>query len=181
MVRTRVGYAGGRTQDPTYHNLGGHSETIQIDYDPTQISYDELLDLFWRTHIPTNRPWSTQYAAAVFYHDEAQKQLAEDSRQRWQAELGQEIYTEIRPYSGFYLAEDYHQKYQLHQMPELMAEYQVIYPRIDDLIASTAVARVNGYAAGYGSLETLQSHLDQLGLSPEGEQILLDWVRSWRR
>ena len=56
MVRTRVGYAGGTTENPTYRNIGDQNETIQIEYDPTQISYEELLDMFWRSHVPEYRP-----------------------------------------------------------------------------------------------------------------------------
>ncbi len=67
MVRTRVGYAGGTKRNPTYYNLGDHTETIQIDYDPTYVSYRELLDIFWESHDPAARPWSRQYMAVVFY------------------------------------------------------------------------------------------------------------------
>jgi peptide-methionine (S)-S-oxide reductase len=63
-------------ENPTYHSLGDHSETIQIEYDPEQISYEELLDIFWSAHNPTARPWSRQYASFVFYHDETQRELA---------------------------------------------------------------------------------------------------------
>ena len=68
MIRTRVGYAGGTTNNPTYRALGDHAETIQVDYDPTQISYEELLEAFWTSHSPTSRPWSRQYASIIFYH-----------------------------------------------------------------------------------------------------------------
>jgi len=70
VVRTRVGYTGGSTKNPTYHSLGDHTETVQIDYDPTQISFEELLDVFWDSHRPTQRAWSRQYMAAVFFHNE---------------------------------------------------------------------------------------------------------------
>ena len=80
VIRTRVGYTGGTTVDPTYHDLGDHSETIQIDYDPTQVSYQALLDVFWNSHNPTTRSWSRQYASAVFYHSDEQKKLAMESR-----------------------------------------------------------------------------------------------------
>jgi peptide-methionine (S)-S-oxide reductase len=174
VVRTRVGYAGGTTADPTYQNIGDHSETIQIDYDPAQISYGELLDVFWDSHSPTARPWSQQYASTIFYHSDEQERLATESRDREEAGQGKAIYTEIVPFSKFYMAEDYHQKYRLRQAPELMEELQAIYADDGDFVNSTAAARLNGYMGGNGTTATLQSELDLLGLSADGSQRLLD-------
>jgi peptide-methionine (S)-S-oxide reductase len=176
VVRTRVGYAGGTKDSPTYHNLGDHSETIQIDYDPTQITYAELLDVFWSSHSPIARPWSLQYASIVFYHDEEQKRLAEKSRDHLAAEAGRPIYTEIVPFDRFYRAEAYHQKYRLRQLPDLLAEFEAIYPDADDFVNSTAVARVNGYLGGHGTLDALQAEIDDLGLSPTATKKLLDFA-----
>ena len=180
MVRTRVGYAGGTKADPTYYSLGGHSETIQIDYDPSQISYGELLDVFWDSHSPTSLPWSRQYASIIFYHDEEQRRLAIETRDREAARKESKIYTEIVPYERFYLAEDYHQKYRLQSVPELLAEFQAIYPDNGDLVDSTAAARVNGYVGGYGSLEQLEAEMGELGLSPAGQQKLREIVEAWQ-
>jgi len=179
VVRTRVGYAGGTSASPTYRNIGDHSETIQIVYDPTQISYEELLDVFWQGHNPVSRPWSRQYMSAIFYHDEAQRQLALASKAREEARRGREMYTEIIPAEAFYLAEAYHQKYRLRQMRDIVAEYQRIYPETRDFIDSTAVARVNGYLGGSGKLADLERELESLGLSPAGQKKLLDIVSAW--
>lgn len=173
MRHTRVGYAGGSTEHPTYYSLGDQSETIQIDYDPTQISYRQLLDVFWASHNPIYEPWSRQYMSIVFYHSEDQKRLAIETKESEEARLGKHIFTEIVPFSEFYLAEDYHQKYYLRQEPALMAEFSAIYPATEDFIASTAVARVNGYVGGYGKLATLEKELGLLGLSEAGINILL--------
>ena len=162
--------------DPTYRDLGDHSETIQIDYDPAQISYQELLDVFWSSHSPTARPWSRQYASIVFYHSQEQKRLAEASRDREAAIRESPIYTEIVPFAKFYLAETYHQKYRLQQVPDLLREFRAIYPRDDEFIYSTAAARVNGYLGGYGTLAALQGGIEGLGLSPAARQQLLDLV-----
>jgi len=173
VIRTRVGYAGGTANDPTYHNLGDHSETVQIEYDPTQISYEELLEFLWASHNPTTQPWSRQYMSIIFYHNEDQKSAALASKHREETRLGQEIFTEVIPFSEFYLAEDYHQKYYLQQETNLFNEFATIYPEIGQLIRSTAVARVNGYIGGYGSFESLQKQISSFGLSPIGNEKLL--------
>ncbi len=172
-----MGYAGGTTKNPTYHNLGDHTETIQVDYDPTGISYKKLLNVFWQSHSPGRRPWSNQYKPVVFYHNEEQKRLATESRNRIKAKTEARIYTEIRTFSGFYLAEAYHQKYRLQSDRYLMKEFRAMYPDMADLVNSTAAARTNGYISGHGTFSQLQEELSGLGLSPQGEQRLLNIVR----
>ena len=76
-MRTRVGYSGGTKENPTYHDLGDHTETVQIDYDPTRVSYDKLLEIFWKSHNPRYQSRSRQYMIAVFYQDAEQKKRAE--------------------------------------------------------------------------------------------------------
>ena len=176
MIRTRVGYAGGDKEDPTYRSLGNHAETIEIDYDPQQITYEELLELFWRSHEPATRPYSRQYASIIFYHDEEQKRLAEETMAREAERRGRSLYTEIVPYERFWLAEDYHQKDYLQGRDELLAEYQAIYPDAADFVNSTAVARVNGYAGGNGDLARLEAEIDDLGLSAAGQERLREIV-----
>jgi peptide-methionine (S)-S-oxide reductase len=167
-----VGYAGGSKPRPAYRNLGNHSETIQIDYDPSRISYEELLDIFWSDHSPTNRPYSRQYASIIFTHDEEQHRLALETKAREEAQRGQTIYTEIVPYTEFWLAEDYHQKYRLRQTGDLMAEFATIYPDPIDFVNSSAAARVNGYLGGNGTLAQFEAEIDELGLSAEARQYL---------
>ena len=122
MVRTRVGYAGGSKLNPTYRDIGDHSETVQMDYDPTQITYAELLDVFWTSHRCDSPAYSQQYASRIFYHDEQQRELAEESKARQEARQGTTLYTEIVPAGEFYWAEDYHQKYSLQGAAQLMRE-----------------------------------------------------------
>jgi peptide-methionine (S)-S-oxide reductase len=177
-VRTRAGYAGGTTTNPTYHDLGDHSETLQMDFDPGLISYEELLSLFWKAHDPTWPARSRQYRAVLFYQGEEQRRLALESMEREQARHGRAIHTETLPAPRFYRAEDYHQKFYLRQDPGLMGEFRTIYPDARDFTDSTAAARVNGYLAGYGSRTSLQADLDILGLSPGGSKRLLDSVSS---
>ena len=177
MIRTRVGYAGGTSDSPTYRGIGDHSETIQIDYDPDVISYAELLALFWDNHTPTYQSSSRQYASIIHYTTEAERLLAEQTRQAQEEKLGTKIYTEIVPLESFTLAENYHQKYYLQNRPELMSEFSAIYPDMEAFINSTAAARVNGYLGYNGTLENLQAEIDQLGLSSEAQEILLRFFR----
>ena len=177
MARTRVGYAGGTKSDPTYYSLGDHTETIQMDYDPTQISYEKLLDIFWDSHNPGRRARSRQYMSALFFHNDKQKELAMETRDREAAKIKSKIFTEIVPASEFYLAEAYHQKYWLRQVPNLMKEFSVMYPCDNDFVDSRAAAHVNGYVGGYGTVADLREELSSFGLSPAGSQTLLDIVK----
>ena len=120
VTATRVGYAGGRTEDPSYEDVcshtTGHAEVVEVTYDPERISYDDLLQVFWRKHDPTqlNRQgWDVgdQYRSAIFVHDEEQRAAAEASKQREQANHSGPVVTEITSAPTFYEAEDYHQQY----------------------------------------------------------------------
>ena len=120
VKKTTVGYIGGKLKNPTYEQVcidkTGHVEVIQIIYDPEQISYEKLLEIFWKIHDPTqlNRQGAdigTQYRSVIFYHDEKQKKLAEDSRNEQQKNYDKKIVTEITSEKEFYPAEEYHQKY----------------------------------------------------------------------
>jgi peptide-methionine (S)-S-oxide reductase len=177
VVRTRVGYTGGTTADPSYMNLGDHIETVEIEYDPGRISYQELLDVFWASDTPMVKPYSRQYAPVIFFHNEEQKRLALESRDRAAARAEGPIYAEVLPAVTFYQAEDYHQKYWLRHRLSLMKEFRAYYRDDADLIRSTAAARVNGYVAGYGTPEALGSELASLGLSAEESQRLMEMVQ----
>ena len=116
------GYSGGARKNPTYKQVStgrtGHAEVIQVEYDPKQISFKELLEVFWKTHDPTTlnqqgNDVGTQYRSVVFYHDDEQKKLAEQILEKLDASgaFGNPIVTEITPFEAFYPAEDYHQEY----------------------------------------------------------------------
>ena len=110
----------------------------------------------------------------VFYHNEEQRELAIAGKQRVEIESGRGITTEIIPFSAFYPAEDYHQKYYLSHESGLMKELVAIYPAFEDFVSSTAVARVNGYIGGYGTPETLETELNSLGLSEAGRNRIME-------
>jgi methionine-S-sulfoxide reductase len=171
-----VGYAGGTSKDPSYHALGDHSEAVQIDFDPSRISYKELLDIFWKSHDPTRGSWSLQYRNAIFYHNELQRKAAMETRDQRASETDGRIATAIEPYSGFTLAEDYHQKHSLRLFPEIMMEFRAMFPDMKSLINSTAVTRVNGYLGGYGSCNSLKEEIENFGLSPRTKETLTSVV-----
>jgi peptide-methionine (S)-S-oxide reductase len=182
VVRTRVGYTGGKKLNPTYYSLGDHTESLQIDYDPEQISYEQLLNIFWDSHNPTRGAWSAQYKAAVFAHNEAQMVLAEASKAQIASEktgkwFNRKIHTEILPAETFYLAEDYHQKYLLQNTPRLWGDILEIYRDPTGWINSTAAARLNGYTGGYASVAQLAEEIDSLGLSQPAQEYLWQVAR----
>jgi len=116
------GYAGGTLKNPSYEQVctgrSGHAESIQIEFDPNVITFEKILDIFWRSHDPTtlNRQGNdvgTQYRSAIFYHDERQKQIAEKSKTNLEKEnvYKDPIVTEITHFTNFFVAEDYHIDY----------------------------------------------------------------------
>jgi len=163
--RTRVGYAGGTTPTPTYRRIGDHTESFEVDFDPTVVGYEDLLQLFWSAHDPTSGSYSTQYASRILAHDEHQLAIARASRDRLEAVLRRPVLTRIELLDRFYPAEDYHQKYRLRNTAQLMREFRAMYPAESDFVASTAAARVNGYLDGAGACDQLTLELDRLGLS----------------
>jgi peptide-methionine (S)-S-oxide reductase len=186
VVRTRVGYTGGHKANPTYHSLGNHTESLQIDYDPRQISYEQLLELFWDNHNPTRQAWSSQYKAALFVHNAQQAEVAEASKAQIAQEktgrfFGRTVHTEILPAEIFYNAEDYHQKYLLQHTPRVWGDILEIYHTPADWINSTAAARLNGYVGGHGSVAQLEAEIEKLGLSSKAQDHLWQTVRRFER
>jgi peptide-methionine (S)-S-oxide reductase len=120
VISTISGYTGGTKKNPTYEQVSagttGHTEAVEVTYDPKKVSYEKLLDVFWRNIDPltANAQFcdsGSQYRSAIFYHDQTQKTLAEASKRRLQDRFKQPIVTEIVRASEFYPAEDYHQDY----------------------------------------------------------------------
>ena len=122
VTSTAVGYIGGQLPHPTYEEVctdqTGHAEAVEVEFNPDEISYEKLLDVFWHNHNPTtlNRQGpdiGNQYRSAIFYHDETQKEIAEKSKQSLDSSgsFDDPIVTEIIPAPKFYKAEEYHQKY----------------------------------------------------------------------
>jgi len=181
VIRTRVGYAGGTSQNPTYHNLADHSETIQMDYDPEKLSYQYLLNVFWESQSPpTYPPISRQYMSIIFYHDETQQRLAEDSLRKQEEKLGKKLYVEILPDNTFYPAEDYHQKYRLRSTKLIKDELLAVYDE-QGFVNSTAAARINGYLGGYGTRQQYEHEAGSFGLSDAARKELDQLVAMWMK
>jgi peptide-methionine (S)-S-oxide reductase len=122
VLATAVGYSGGKTENPTYEEVcsdeTGHAEVVEVEYDPSKVSYDRLLDVFWNGHDPTQRnrqgpDVGTQYRSAIFFHTPDQEAAARASRERLEksGRFPRPIVTEITPAGPFWRAEEYHQKY----------------------------------------------------------------------
>src|SRR5204862_2351 len=141
VIKVTSGYSGGSVPDPTYEEVStgttGHAECCQVLYDPSKISYDELLEVFWKTHDPTtlNRQGNdvgTQYRSVIFYHSPEQKEKAE----HYKAELdsagafNKPIVTAVEPYKNFYSAEGYHQKYYEYNSGQMYCRL-VIAPKVE--------------------------------------------------
>jgi peptide-methionine (S)-S-oxide reductase len=170
-----VGYAGGSTKDPTYNALGDHTETIEIDYDPSVIGYRDLLDVFWRSHNARYPSSSVQYRSAILYRSDEERVEAEASLELLRRAAGR-LFTSIEPLERFYRAEDYHQKYRLRARRDLMAEFSAMYPMDSDFVDSTAAARVNGWLDGYGSDEEIALDLPRTGLSNAAQRELQAYI-----
>jgi peptide-methionine (S)-S-oxide reductase len=120
VVNTAVGYEGGRLANPTYEDVcsktTGHAEVVQVEFDPDEVSYNELLDVFWDVHDPTqvNRQGfdiGSNYRSVIFFHSPEQQERALESKARAQGRFDKPIATEITPASDFWRAEEYHQQY----------------------------------------------------------------------
>ena len=120
VLKTTVGYTGGTAADPSYEQVcsdtTGHAESVEVWFDPSKVSYDDLLSTFWTIHDPTSRnrqgwDFGSQYRSAIFFHSPEQEREAIASRDARQASSSKQIVTQIAAASEFYDAEDYHQRY----------------------------------------------------------------------
>jgi peptide-methionine (S)-S-oxide reductase len=147
--------------------MGDHTEAMQVDFDPQQITYEDVATLFWKTHNPCASPYSRQYKSAIWYHDGQQQEFV----QRLLAEANERfnggVTTTVDPLDRFYLAEDYHQKYRLQSKRDLMQVFETMYPQFEDFNNSTAAARLNAFAAGDGTRRLFDEEVEQYGFPRE--------------
>ena len=171
MIRTRVGYAGGCKTNPSYEDLGDHTEVVNINYNLNEVTFDELLTLFWSHHNPTI-PSQDQYRSIIFYHNEEQKRVARISLQGAKEKTSAKIRTKIVPMTVCYNAEYYHQKYVLqHQHPWLVSALRI--QTGDEFTQSHVCTKLNGFLGGYGKVEEIPKTGEESGL-PEK---MIDYIK----
>jgi len=145
VVRTRVGYAGGTMDAPTYHDLGGHSEAVQVDYDPERTTFGDLVDLAVENHSVRTQPRSRQYQHVLFHESADQRAVVED---RLNALAVDAVQTRVEPLDAFYPAETYHQKYHLRSKRAILAGFEDAGYGATDIRESPAAAKLNARAGG---------------------------------
>ncbi|XP_055317536.1 peptide methionine sulfoxide reductase-like [Sitodiplosis mosellana] len=164
VLRTTVGYCGGTTENPTYKTIGDHVEVITIDFDPNEVTYSQLLDLFWNNHeYGLTTRVKRQYASVIYYHNDEQKRVASESLESERINRPTEqIITEIVKVDTIYTAEDYHQKYYLQSHKDLAKTLS-----LDEklLRSSHVAARLNGYLVGVGGVKQFLDEALALGLN----------------
>ncbi|MDF2891931.1 MAG: Methionine sulfoxide reductase [Clostridia bacterium] len=150
-----------------------------MDYNPEEITYEELLQIFFDKHSPEYNVPVRQYMSAIFYHDEKQLESAASALAKEQEKRGIKLFTKILPYEKIYMAENYHQKYYLQLVDLLKSDIKKHYPDFKDFVDSTAAARINGYLKGLGTMDMLMEEIETFGLSEKGKKRLIEIVDSY--
>lgn len=148
VVRTRVGYAGGTNVDPAYRALGDHTEVFQVDYDPEELTYADLLGVVFDNHTPDHQTGKRQYQNVVFYDSESQREALETYLDANGMDADS-IETRIERLDRFYLAEGYHQKYHLKSKQSLLDPFEESSYNDEAIRESPAAAKLNGVAGGH--------------------------------
>jgi peptide methionine sulfoxide reductase MsrA len=171
-----VGYAAGTKANPTYHDMGDHAECTQVEFDPEEISYDQVLDKFFEWHNPFRKAYARQYMSAVLFHNEQQ-------RESWERIVAQKegdkrkVHTEVQDYTDFTLAEDYHQKYYLRRNKTVALELKGRFPTLEEFTNATATMVANAILGGF--LEPDRGQLEELGFSKEPIEQLVQRKKSF--
>ncbi|QKS71611.1 peptide-methionine (S)-S-oxide reductase [Paenalkalicoccus suaedae] len=172
-MRTRVGYAGGNAENPTYKEMGDHSETLQIDIDPSIITGEEVLDLFWDLHSGKQHGYrDRQYRSVLLYENNRQKEIAIERMKKWEKKKGHLIETEIAPLTSFTLAEDYHQKYRLKRYKKVTLSLLECFKTHEAFNHAMLTARLNGLASGVGTKAGIIKELKQSVHMPDQQEQL---------
>ncbi|REK74283.1 peptide-methionine (S)-S-oxide reductase MsrA [Paenibacillus paeoniae] len=182
VIRTRVGYTGGQSAQPTYRNLGDHTESVQIEFDSSIRSFEELAAYFWEHHNPVNINGyrGRQYHSLLLYENESQRTAIDrvllDRERRGYARPD----TDIVLYSNFYSAEERHQKYYLKRYAQAVESLSARYPSHSQLNDATVAARLNGLAKGYTSMERIKNEIEAWRISDAEKSDIIDLISSIR-
>lgn len=175
VIRTRVGFAGGHTDSPTYREMGDHTETVQIEFDPSIISYTEVLKEFWQNHYPNRDNYKgRQYISLLHYHTEQQHRLITEAKKEMEGQLRETVETEISPFTEFTTAEERHQKYYLKRYPKALEQLSGLYQDQELLRDSTFAARLNGFVKGYGTKKGVIEELEKWNIGRAEKLFLID-------
>lgn len=182
VTETRVGYAGGTTGQPTYREMGDHSETVEISFDAELIAADQLLETFWNNHNPVNINGykGRQYQSLLLYRDTLQAETFNRVKKRVEAAKGQALETEIAAFEAFYPAEPRHQKYYLKRYPDAVDRLSGLYESEEAFLRSTLAARLNGIAKGYANLGPVLREIQAWPMNPDERNALIEQVRNIR-
>ncbi|CAD5211618.1 unnamed protein product [Bursaphelenchus okinawaensis] len=161
VLKTRVGYAGGKQSDPTYDNIKDHTEVTELVFDENVVKYDSLLDFFFSHHDPNARR-KTQYRSVILYVDDEQKQQAEASLDKVKKRYPNPE-TTVEKLDKFYQAEDYHQKYWLRCQRDV---HRALKLNDKELVDSVLAAKINAFLAGYDRYDVLNDLAAQHKLEP---------------
>ncbi|MGM0896295.1 MAG: peptide-methionine (S)-S-oxide reductase MsrA [Bacillota bacterium] len=176
VIRTRTGYAGGTSQAPTYRQMGDHTEAIQVEFDPGQISFEDILREFWSNHYPNRDAYKgRQYISLLFWRSDEQRRVIELVKKEKEQDLNEPVETEIRPFTGFTEAEERHQKYYLKRYPKALEQLAELYPEETLLTDSTFAARLNGFVKGFGSRQQLLAELENWPI-PQERRVFLQEI-----
>ena len=161
--------------NPSYYELGDHTEVVNIHYNPDMVCFEKLLSVFWKNHNPSI-PNQRQYRSLILYHNDKQNILAQESLTLARQKSPDEVQTEILPTEVYYNAEDYHQKYILQQHPWLVTALQI--QTGEELVKSHVCTRLNGYLSGYGERENFLKEAKGLGLNDKMIEYVKTEIRS---
>ena len=178
VIQTEVGYAGGTILDPTYRKMGDHSETVNMFFDPTVISYEQLVRLFWENHDATKDRFykERQYISILFYQNETQYKMAKEIHSEYEKAQGKEIQTEFQSFNHFYTAEDHHQKYFLRRFKGATESIKNLFPDEPSFIQSTIAARLNGFVRERGKLPDIKEEITHWGLDQANTELVLETI-----
>lgn len=181
VLRTRVGFAGGTTENPTYRKMGDHTETVEVDFDPTLVSYEKLLSVFWNNHYPNRDAYKgRQYLSILRYRSEEQRRDIERVKKEMEAVLGEGIETEIAPFESFSLAETRHQKYYLKRYPRALEQIEALFPIPEMLIDSAFAARLNGFVKGFSTRQELITEITRWPITSDAQRVLSDTLQTMK-
>ncbi|MCM3758605.1 peptide-methionine (S)-S-oxide reductase MsrA [Sporosarcina aquimarina] len=181
VLRTRVGYAGGTSENPTYRKMGDHTETVEVDFDPTGVSYETLLRVFWNNHYPNRDAYKgRQYLSILRYRSEEQHRDIERIKKEMETVLGEAIETEIAPFESFTLAETRHQKYYLKRYPKAFEQIKDLFPIPEMLDDSAFAARLNGFVKGFGTRQELIKEITRWPITSNAQRVLSSTLQTMK-